>query len=160
MRRTDAGLTLELLLSKLPNRWLFCWSGERGEYAPYDCACCMTWPSEEMYHDCGCICHRRIEKMAADPDIRLWLLASMAMDEFPFIASSLEEELRHQRKNAALHKSWERKLPCECSDCKAAHEQDMTVGKHELEKDEPCDCFYCTAVRKVDAEIAEAAEVE
>lgn len=64
----------------MKHRYVLCWAGE-GPDDTYDCACCMMAPGEQ--NDCGCVCHTRIASMASNPEIRLFLLAAVAMGVFP-----------------------------------------------------------------------------
>lgn len=80
--RTETGLLLERLFHDLPRRYMLCWAGQ-GEEEVYDCACCMVGVDDPNVKDCPCVCHFRIEKMARDPEIALWLTAMKAMDRMP-----------------------------------------------------------------------------
>ena len=104
MIRTKEGLILEKLLHDLKHRYLFCWNGETGSAADaYDCACCMIWDTPEDGF-CGCVCHERIEKMATQSGVRLWLLASEAMGALPRFFTSYEDKLQYCKEVSRIHK--------------------------------------------------------
>jgi hypothetical protein len=95
--RSQVGLLFERLLSSMhawdgrPLRYLFCYNGEDPGDS-YDCACCLTWPNDEMYRSCPCICHERIEKMATAGDIPLLFYALGTKNALPEFPASMEDE--------------------------------------------------------------------
>ena len=117
--RTKAGLLLERLLSTMHDwqgyalRHLLCYNGEDANDA-YDCACCITWPDDDQYGWCGCICHERIEKMANSGDMPLLFSALVMADAFPKFAASFEE-LKAWKQSAIDNK----KVAGSEDDCKA-----------------------------------------
>jgi hypothetical protein len=130
--RTKAGLILEKYLHNLPHRYLFCWNGEDDSVAAYDCACCMTWPDDDMYQRCGCICHDRIEAMANQRNIHLWLIAMSSMDVLPPVFSSYEEKLKHAKVIFQQHTE------------RTAEEEVRSKGRWPTR---PCKCEFCEFVR-------------
>jgi hypothetical protein len=64
----------------------------------------MTWLDDELMHRCGCICHERIEEMAAQRHIKLWLTALSYTDELPPFFTSYGEKLDHSKPIAEQHK--------------------------------------------------------
>lgn len=100
--RTQAGLVLERLLKSMKAwnghslRYLLCYNGGEPN-APYDCACCFTWPDDELFQSCRCICHERIEKMATCGDMPLLIRTLTAMGEIPTFPSSADEQQRWHR---------------------------------------------------------------
>lgn len=122
VRRTKQGLLLEKLLHGMKHRYLLCWNGEEEDSleSPYDCACCGTWPDEDLYRNCGCICHTRIESMSSSPHIKLWLLAAKSMEEFPVIFHSEDEWFPHGQEIRDAHAAQAEKYgydPCNCEEC-------------------------------------------
>ena len=89
--RTPEALTLERILSG-KERYLYCWNGEQ-EHSAYDCACCMTYLTDEILCNCGCPCHERIDAMARIPSVTLWLRALKAMNELPPFFESEDEKV-------------------------------------------------------------------
>jgi hypothetical protein len=106
--RTQEALTLERILAG-SHRYLFCWNGEQGEQA-YDCACCITYLTDEILCSCGCACHERIDTMARSASATLWLRALAAMNELPPFFSSEDEKV-------AYLEAHPHNRGCECEDC-------------------------------------------
>jgi hypothetical protein len=104
MFRSQVGLILERMLASMKDweghgmRHLLCYNGE-SEHESYDCACCMTWPDDEQFSKCGCICHERIEKMARTGDLPLLFFALAANDGLPKFPSSYDELQKWQQEN-------------------------------------------------------------
>lgn len=104
MIRSQVGLILERMLASMKDwqghgmRHLLCYNGESASES-YDCACCMTWPDDEQFSKCGCICHERIEKMAHTGDLQLLFFALNANDGLPKFPSSWEEMQKWQQEN-------------------------------------------------------------
>ena len=93
MIRTNEGLLLERLLHDMKYRYALCWNGEIND-AAYDCACCITWPDNELYSRCGCICHERIEAMVHNNSMRGFLRTYRDLGQFPKIAESRKEAVK------------------------------------------------------------------
>ena|SRR5271154_7065651 len=107
--RTREALTLERILQGCRHKYLFCWNGESGDTA-YDCACCITYLTDEQLCSCGCPCHERIDAMAQIPSMTLWLRTMMAMNELPPFFSSEDEKVAYLE--AHPHRE-----DCQCEDC-------------------------------------------
>lgn len=107
--RTQEALTLEKILQGCRHKYLFCWNGEGGD-SLYDCACCITYLTDELLCDCQCPCHERIDAMAQIPNVMLWLRAMIAMQVVPPFFSSEDEKVAYLE--AHPHSSG-----CECEDC-------------------------------------------
>lgn len=103
MIRTREGLLLERLIHHLKDwagfdmRHFFCYNGE-GPDDSFDCACCITWPDDTLYSQCGCICHVRIEAMAHTSDLRLLFTSLRVQDMLPEFPASWEEQEKLQKK--------------------------------------------------------------
>ncbi len=164
MTRTKAGLILEKLLHDNKHRWLFCWNGEH-EDAAYDCACCLTWPNDELYTNCGCLCHTRIEAMARITDMKLFLLAAEAMGELPKFFASYAEKLTYSKPILVEHEEHRKSHisvydfgPCTCEFCEFAR-NDPKIRKFEIEGEDnshvcsdekpPLRCYPETEVGKL-----------
>jgi hypothetical protein len=141
MYRTKAGLILEKILHENKHRYLLCWNGEAedSEESPYDCACCITWSDNELYQRCGCICHERIEEIARQRGIKLWLLAMESMDELPKFFTSYAEKLTYSKTIAAQHEEHRQGHvtkydfgPCKCEFCEFAR-NDLKTRKFAIE---------------------------
>jgi hypothetical protein len=110
--RTQEALTLERILAG-SHRYLFCWNGEQGEQA-YDCACCITYLTDEILCSCGCACHERIDIMARSASAALWLRALAGMNELPPFFSSEDEKVAHLE---SQRKTYPHAADCTCDDC-------------------------------------------
>lgn len=137
LRRTKAGIILEKILSENKHRYLWCWNGEteEDENSSYDCACCLTWAGgteDEFLHFCGCVCHIRIEAMASNPHVRLWLVALEAMKELPPFFASYAEKLIYSIGILKQHTEY-------TTGCRQ-----QSLGKHSIPD---CICEYCEFAR-------------
>jgi hypothetical protein len=107
--RSQEALTLERILAESKHRYLFCWNGEQSEES-YDCACCMTYLTDELLCDCGCPCHERIDAMARIPSAALWLRAMEGMQVLPPFFSSEDEKVAYLEAHPHV-------FDCGCEDC-------------------------------------------
>jgi len=106
--RTREALTLEKILQGCKHKYLFCWNGENDE--AYDCACCITYLTDEQLCSCGCSCHERIDAIARIPSMALWLRALAGMQALPPFFSSEDEKIAHLEVNP-------HRPDCGCEDC-------------------------------------------
>lgn len=107
--RSQEALTLERILAESKHRYLFCWNGEQSEES-YDCACCLTYLTDDQLCGCGCVCHERIDSLARGNSTALWLRAMIGMQVLPPFFSSENEKVTYLE--AHPHKSG-----CNCEDC-------------------------------------------
>ena len=111
--RTQEALTLEKILQGCKHRYLFCWNGE-GEESMYDCACCITYLTDEQLCECGCACHERIDALARGSNAALWLRALAGMVMLPPFFSSEDEKITYLER---VRKTYPHQPACDCEDC-------------------------------------------
>jgi hypothetical protein len=103
--RSKTGLQLERLFQSMQDwegrglRHLLCFNGQDDLDSCFDCSCCITWPDDEMYTRCPCICHVRIEAIARSGDIGLLFTALAASDVLPRFPASFEEQESWRKEN-------------------------------------------------------------
>lgn len=156
--RTKQGLILEKLLHNFKWRWILCWKGVPTDQewgGAYDCACCITYFSNEDLLGCGCPCHARIESMANSNEMLMFLLALDASGEIPFVPKNYEDWMIHNRKQFAEHEKWRKEGnpsaggDC-CEACKMVRDMDAKYEEHQKDPKNHCDsspCHVCAEYR-------------